>query len=515
MIGVHILFLTSILTITLTKPENISQSTIEGTTTRSSKICDNQPKEKGPEQTLQQYYDEQTKMRSCENRCGIPKTTHSLNDFYCQCDDKCIHFEDCCADFNAQCTQNSSSLNDETQLKGQRSRYTCVKISNTNMVYTSSNCRPEYASTVLESMCKYGKKFLDTVPVTDQETNRTYKNIHCARCNNVKAFTNWEIKLLCNAYVMDENDFLNPGTTTLLKLLTSRFCEHHYVPPVSTDSLRSCLPTLDTCPKGTNETLADMCATSGFYPLVYQSLTAYVYKNFYCWVCSTSPILDDTGKLILPNCKLGITQIQADDKSGLDLSVFSFGILWDLTSENDLLMITRPGKGINGMDFGISCDANAACTTLKCPEGYVHDEKKCVLDRLIVPTVLKCLGEVNDTENIEIGIKTVFAPMGYISAFEHNKYFYKYFKFDTIFPRNFTKGMIQKAMDGYTATFIRVTLFAVNVTFDFSIKSIPTISHDAASDRNSTPKFKHTSSDGNYNFTMVQLIMTCIALIMV
>ncbi|CAH1799450.1 unnamed protein product [Owenia fusiformis] len=370
----------------------------------------------------------------------------------------------------------------------------------------ASTCRPEYVGSVLESMCKDGEKVLDMVPVTDQETNETFKNIHCARCNNVKAFTHWEIELVCSDYVMGENDFLNPGTTTLLKLLNSTLCEHHYIPPVSTASLRSCLPTLDTCPKGTNETIANMCAYSGLYPLVYQSLSAYVYKNFYCWMCSTSPVLDDTGKLVLPYCKIQIIQINSEDQRG-KLTVFSFSVLLDVTSENDLHMNTKPGKGISGMNFGVSCDTNGACTTLNCPEGYVYVEKECVLDRFIVPTVLNCFCKVENTKNIEISIKKVFAPMGYISSFENDLSFK--FIFNTLFPRNFTQGMIQEAMDGYTATLISIISFPVTVTFDFSIKSL----HDIASDENSV---NHVSSHGNYNkFSMVQLIMTYTALMMV
>ncbi|CAH1782337.1 unnamed protein product, partial [Owenia fusiformis] len=143
------------------------------------------------------------------------------------------------------------------------SKYGCIKISPTNMMYMVETCSSDYIGTVLEEQCTSRNTVLGLLPASDNQTGIQYRNIFCARCNNVKFPVLWETKHSCFREIFDETDFHSPGPNTLWRVMNSSYCSVGYIPPLKNNlQLRPCIPTIYTCPQGAEHSLAKRCANS-------------------------------------------------------------------------------------------------------------------------------------------------------------------------------------------------------------------------------------------------------------
>ncbi|CAH1798873.1 unnamed protein product [Owenia fusiformis] len=408
------------------------------------------------------------KMRSCKDRCGVPKNTSSLSDSYCQCDDKCVHYQDCCVDFESECNIIYNNTKYGEQTSGQISKYGCIKISQTDMVYMDETCASDHSGTDLEEKCRNRDTLLSILPASDVEKGIQYSNVFCARCNNVKSPVLWETNYSCHRNVLDESDFQNPGPITLSKVMQSRWCSVEYISPLKNidQQLRPCIPTIHTCPEGTDYALASRCANSNLDPYSTYKQQYHAYHNWYCLICTETDRPRSVCTLILRQISLRVP----------DMSLFSIKILVDVTSDNDITLRSQTGQGIGGLDVEVECNSDSVCKALSCPKAYVRAGNECKLVSNIVPVQIICYFFIEPNVDvfhvIETYIKQIFDPVGLIEiyhAFGNDK-----FTFNTSFPVSYTLSQIYKKMASNSerikekTTIPFIQLREINVTYDVS-----------------------------------------------
>ncbi|CAH1798418.1 unnamed protein product [Owenia fusiformis] len=405
------------------------------------------------------------KMRTCKDRCGVPKYTSSLSEFYCQCDDKCAHYQDCCADFESECSiiYNNTKYGELTS--GERSKYGCIKISQTEMLYMDQTCASEHFGTDLEEKCRNRNTLLSLLPASDVETGIQYSNIFCARCNNVKSPVLWQTKYRCDRDVLDKSDFQNPGPNTLTRVMNSPFCSVEYIAP-SNDNLqpRPCIPTIHTCPDGTDRLLAYRCANSNLDPYSTYKQKYHAYHNWYCLICTET-------ERPLPSCTVRLSHLRSPN-----LPLFSFKLMVDVTSENGIRLRSQADHGIDGLDVEVGCNSDNICKALTCPKAYVRDGNECKLVSTIVPVQITCYFYIDPEDHVFHAIKTyikqIFDLVGLI-LIRHVRV-YDQFIFNTSFPKNYTSPQIYKEMVSDSERMkekvgIALTqLKDINVTYDMS-----------------------------------------------
>ena len=152
---------------------------------------------------------------SCRNSCEKRTQwdgTDSLERFevHCHCDQACLKYHDCCADYTRYC-QPLSPVPQEKK----NANYTCIKTSTWERgaasVFMISNCAADWKDKEMRSKCLAGANTLDRnfssanilegIPVASKLTQGLhYRNIYCGICNNVETMllVFWELKFPCN-----------------------------------------------------------------------------------------------------------------------------------------------------------------------------------------------------------------------------------------------------------------------------------------------------------------------------
>ncbi|CAH1798423.1 unnamed protein product, partial [Owenia fusiformis] len=256
----------------------------------------------------------------------------------------------------------------------------------------------------------------------------------------VKSPVLWQTKYRCDRDVLDKSDFQNPGPNTLSRVMNSPFCSVEYIAP-SNDNLqpRPCIPTIHTCPDGTDRLLAYRCANSNLDPYSTYKQQYHAYHNWYCFIC-TEP------ERPLHSCTVRLSQIS--QRSSPDLSLFSFKIMVDVTSDNEIRLRSQAGHGIVGLDVEVGCNSDNLCKALTCPKAYIRAGGKCKLVSTIVPVQINCYLSIELEEYtfhvIKTYIKQIFDPVGLILI--RNGPDYDQFTFNASFPENYTSPQIYKKM---------------------------------------------------------------------
>ncbi|KAL9971179.1 hypothetical protein ACROYT_G023671 [Oculina patagonica] len=138
---------------------------------------------------------------SCKARCGLEQRNTSAHDKYlprCYCDNLCEDFGDCCFDFDELCRKkvhpeasNQTCFGTKHELHSQYPGYavwnTCPK--NWKEKSVLQRCQDEDENDLLRNL-----------PVFDEESHVTYKNIFCARCNRARNTTYWKIIFDCKPW---------------------------------------------------------------------------------------------------------------------------------------------------------------------------------------------------------------------------------------------------------------------------------------------------------------------------
>ncbi|KAL9987690.1 hypothetical protein ACROYT_G002037 [Oculina patagonica] len=143
---------------------------------------------------------------SCMGKCSTERDPGPISkDIYCFCDEHCMVFQDCCADYEQACLpighQNSSRSLDVEQ-------WQCNdhigSVEGAKGVWMISTCPANWIQDGIAINCTGNAKNLsgncqNFAPVTDEKGN-TYKNRFCALCHGVEANANrfYDAQLVLN-----------------------------------------------------------------------------------------------------------------------------------------------------------------------------------------------------------------------------------------------------------------------------------------------------------------------------
>ena len=238
-----------------------------------------------------------TVARCTYSSCSDRKATSTIKGRVCYCDDQCSLYRDCCHDakHNVHVNNTHSQLYD---------MLTCVRTNfesnNPQVTYTDeaylmvSECPKDWVTayqqdtqTAATTVKNCTESF--TMPLTDPKTNFTFRNIHCALCNNVsiEQLSPWQPQYDCNI-----NTTLDAKTLDIKTLEDVRkLCQLEKYTPSHT--ARTCFPHVSSCPNqtssNTSSTTAD-CSRDGLelYQQPNPTGEGYVslFRNRHCAVCN-------------------------------------------------------------------------------------------------------------------------------------------------------------------------------------------------------------------------------------
>ena len=237
---------------------------------------------------------------SCRNKCEDRSTqwdeldSQGESEEHCHCDQACLTYHDCCADYTRYCQPLSP-----VPQGMDNANYISSKISTEKKVATGvfmiSTCAAGWQDKEVRSKCLSGANatnrtftsanVLEGIPVALFDPLRQgihYSNIYCGICNNVIKFflIFWELKFRCN--IKPPRGFNN--TQTLDYML--KYCPTRVVLPTEQFSkVRSCLPMVSSCSIEKQTQHKDGClkGTSG---VVFEGETLKNYKNYHCVLCN-------------------------------------------------------------------------------------------------------------------------------------------------------------------------------------------------------------------------------------
>ena len=237
---------------------------------------------------------------SCWNKCENRSTrwneidSQEKSEEHCHCDQACLTYHDCCADYTRYCQPLSPGPQGMDN-----ANYICSKISTEKKVATGvfmiSTCAAGWEDKEVRSKCLSGANatnrtftsanVLEGIPVALFDPLRQgihYSNIYCGICNNVIKFflIFWELKFRCN--IKPPRGFNN--TQTLDYML--KYCPTRVVLPTEQFSkVRSCLPMVSSCSIEKQTQHKDGClkGTSG---VVFEREALKNYKNYHCVLCN-------------------------------------------------------------------------------------------------------------------------------------------------------------------------------------------------------------------------------------
>ena len=235
----------------------------------------------------------------CWNKCEDRSTqwdeldSQGRSEEHCHCDQACLTYHDCCADYTRYCHPLSP-----VPQGMDNANYICSKISTDKKVATGvfmiSTCAAGWEDKEVRSKCLSGANatnrtftsanVLEGIPVALFDPLRQgihYSNMYCGICNNVIKFSRifWELKFRCN--IKPPRGFNN--TQTLDYML--KYCPTRVVLPPEQFKVRSCLPMVSSCSIEKQTQHKDGCL-KGKSGVVFEGETLKNYKNYHCVLCN-------------------------------------------------------------------------------------------------------------------------------------------------------------------------------------------------------------------------------------
>ena len=148
-----------------------------------------------------------------DSRCFGSKTTFYTHPRGCYCDEACYKiFSDCCPDYEKQCGR-------QELLEHKTSLWQCVEfdfkswdsdyIMGMTGVWMISKCPANWPSDKLRTKCEnvpseFSYPLEDFIPVVAAK-GETYRNKHCALCNGVENYTEWDFNI--STYIIPPEEF--------------------------------------------------------------------------------------------------------------------------------------------------------------------------------------------------------------------------------------------------------------------------------------------------------------------
>ncbi len=144
-----------------------------------------------------------------DSQCFGNKTTFYTRPSGCYCDEACYKiFSDCCPDYEKQCGR-------QELLEHKTSLWQCVEfdfkswdsdyIIGMTGVWMISKCPANWPSDKLRTKCEnVPNVVVDFIPVVATK-GETYRNKHCAMCNGVENYTEWDFNI--STYIIPPEEF--------------------------------------------------------------------------------------------------------------------------------------------------------------------------------------------------------------------------------------------------------------------------------------------------------------------
>ena len=236
---------------------------------------------------------------SCWNKCEDRSTqwdeldSQGKSEEHCHCDQACLTYHDCCADYTRYCHPLSP-----VPQGMDNANYICREISTDKKIATGvfmiSTCAAGWKDKEVRSKCLSGANatnriftsanVLEGIPVALFDPLRQgihYSNMYCGICNNVIKFFHifWELKFRCN--IKPPRGFNN--TQTLDYML--KYCPTRVVLPPEQFKVRSCFPMVSSCSIEKQTQHKDGCL-KGKSGVVFEGETLKNYKNYHCVLCN-------------------------------------------------------------------------------------------------------------------------------------------------------------------------------------------------------------------------------------
>ncbi|RWS08920.1 G-protein coupled receptor Mth2-like protein [Dinothrombium tinctorium] len=127
---------------------------------------------------------------TCEKESLRSRSLDSVKERNCACDKNCAIFGDCC--INAKYVGLMPTF---------RQKWECREMRQFGGIYMRSSCPPNFKNFILKTKCENDtlpSDPLSSLPVTNVQSKITYKNIHCALCNDdFRNVTFWNPRIEC------------------------------------------------------------------------------------------------------------------------------------------------------------------------------------------------------------------------------------------------------------------------------------------------------------------------------
>ncbi len=307
---------------------------------------------------------------SCRNLCGTADYR------YCNCDDMCLAFGDCCVDYEEHCLQAShlnTAVDSEMNLTASRllstistlsidmiEYSTCTKVDWVNKVrrvestysYIIDKCPSQYSHNVSKSdidMCHADIVTELTQKVLVSDNNFIFKNIFCARCHGVKTANVTVCKLDIDCPDMDDAQEIlqvegEIGFIQYINMKCTQFFTHPYDSYYLPRRLW-CSNAISECNENrlnhANDILPLLCERIQAPLKTGDSAGVNSYKNVFCAVCN-----EESRPL---SC---YDHSHYDDGYNPDLVTPRFSLLMDFSgqlqvqTESRVLLVSCPGGQI-------------------------------------------------------------------------------------------------------------------------------------------------------------------------
>lgn len=206
--------------------------------------------------------------------CTPPEAVSDL-DWYCNCDNECIKYNDCCLQFNL-----TSPISDNA--------YECIKKNTDTRSYMGfqavSKCSVEYDNKTVEENC-LRDNLLENGPPVASNQNMVFKNKYCAVCNDVDVYIPFDVKFYNLRMDPEEYEHLQNQTKTSKLRIISKYADYELVQPPSIN-LRKCFATLV-------ENNQPLCKTYINPRITFYQRVITVFRNYFCMSDSEHQQLGD------------------------------------------------------------------------------------------------------------------------------------------------------------------------------------------------------------------------------
>ncbi|XP_038051634.1 uncharacterized protein LOC119724594 [Patiria miniata] len=320
----------------------------------------------------------------CGQQCNqqIHPLPNDVNVFhYCQCDDACVLFDDCCYDYAGVCDRRAPSLE-----RGgfTADRFGCVWVPGSQFTFTGfvmiDRCSDDWRDEGIRALCEKPINATDVIgslPVFDDQ-GVDFSNIFCALCNHrsLGKLSRWDVFSSYNKISSTTNTYytsLNQTLPTKGWIIT---------PPKNHTEIRKCPAHLiDTCLVDFRGTEMER-ACRAYYAPVRTDRENIRYRNPHCAMCNGKELVPDDSCMDVI-CKM---TCEPDPWGPCGIvcgpynEFFTIEVLFDFTSSSSI-------NGMSCLEGQIYDPFLERCRVLTCAAGYRINGDECVAYTPVNPPI--------------------------------------------------------------------------------------------------------------------------------